>query len=133
MYDDLHMLCHYYQIYNTIQLIFDVALLFAHAKLRSAFSDSCNVEHCRRGTCSRFLRDGQSGIRTCEPADGKHRTLPLSYHAPRAIRPACLCMYVCLTAYLSVCLSISPSSCGLAVAASRSGSLFQECFVVFVE
>ena len=61
--------------YNTIQLIFDIALLphtcqvqkctFVHRRHRC----NCNAEHCGRGTCSRSLRGGQSRMQTCDPTN----------------------------------------------------------------
>ena len=50
--------------YNTIKLIFDVALLpYACQAQQCTFTPrrlryNCNAEHCRRGTCSRSLRGG---------------------------------------------------------------------------
>src|SRR6218665_171633 len=32
------------------------------------------------------ISGGQSGIRTCAPRDGRHRTLPLSHHAPQVLK-----------------------------------------------
>src|SRR6218665_16422 len=42
---------------------------------------NCNAEHSGRGTCSRSLSGGQRGIRTCDPPDERHLTLPLGHHA----------------------------------------------------
>src|SRR6218665_2010477 len=46
---------------------------------------NCNAEHCGRGTCSRSLRGGQSGNRTRDPPDDRHRTPPSSHNAPTKI------------------------------------------------
>ena len=42
--------------------------------------------NCEWRTCPRSLRGGWSGIRTCNPADARHRTL-LLYRPPRPSRP----------------------------------------------
>ena len=75
--------------YNTIDLWYRPSsrtcqaqkCTFTHRRCRC----NCNAEHCRRGICSRSIRGGQSGIRTCDPPDGRRRTLPLSYHAAQML------------------------------------------------
>ena len=83
--------------YNTIQLIFDIAVFPRACQAQKLDGTDAIVTQSIVGEelAQENIRGGQSDIRTYDLPDARHRTLPLSHHAP--------CSYLTMFLYIALC------------------------------